>query len=69
VSHYVFEPDGRTGRVKFTCIDHPNYEGGKQSRAYLYGCLGCRAVYAVHKATAKDLPGRDIPILRVEVRS
>ena len=52
--------------LEITCIKHPRYEGTRQTQAYLDGCLGCRAVYAVHKTRAKDLPGQTVPVLRIE---
>ncbi len=62
MTHRVYNADRP---VAFTCVDHPAYEGSRQTQAYLDGCLGCRAVYAVRKARSHVPAGLQVPILRV----
>lgn len=63
----IYEADGTPiNLLKLTCIDHPQYEGTRQSKAYLEGCPGCRAVYHVCKAL-KPERGRMVGTLRIEV--
>ena len=52
--------------IKLTCIDHPKYEGTRQSQAYLDYCPGCRAIYHVAKAL-RPKTGRPVGTLRIEV--
>lgn len=53
--------------LRIECINHPAFEGSRQSKAYLDGCLGCRAVYAMRKAREDVAPGRTVPPLRIEL--
>lgn len=72
MSHWDFTadaPGGTVASVTFTCIDHPAYEGSRQTKAHLDGCLGCRAVYAVRKARDRNAQGRMVPVLRIETEA
>lgn len=68
MTHSIYNAgDDPADVLKLTCIDHPEFEGSRQSKAYLAGCIGCRAVYAVRKAQEKNAPGRPVPVLRLEI--